>query len=102
MEWPVITVMSCRWHSPPSSQTGQSWGWFSISHSTTWRRKSAAKAAGRDGSPSEAPIPIRKPSSTVIMQAICSRPRVSASSRYWSTAHSRQEPTEPIAGCQQK
>ena len=77
-----MTVMSWRWHSPPSSQTGQSWGWFSISHSMTCLRKSAANAAGRDASPSEVPMPILKPSSTVIMQAICNRPRVSASSRY--------------------
>ena len=48
-----MTVMSCKWHSPPSSQTGQSWGWFSINHSMTCLRKSAAKAA---------PIETRMPS----------------------------------------
>ena len=30
-----MTVMSCRWHSPPSSQTGQSCGWLIISSSIT-------------------------------------------------------------------
>src|SRR5690242_14986158 len=36
---PVISVMSWRWHSPPSSQTGQSCGWLVISHSITLARK---------------------------------------------------------------
>ena len=39
------TVMSCRWQAPPSSQTAQSCGWFSISHSMTWARNRAASGS---------------------------------------------------------
>ncbi len=41
--------MSCRWQSPPSSHTGQSCGWFSISHSTTDSRNlTAGRRRDRD------------------------------------------------------
>ena len=86
---PVITVMSCRWHSPPSSQTGQSCGWFSMSHSMTDLRKSSAWGASMEK---------RMPSRTEVMQAMTRRPRVSSSSAYSMAAHWRHAPTEPIAG----
>ena len=88
-----MTVMSCRWHSPPSSQTGQSCGWFSINHSITDSRKRAACGAAMDR---------RMPSRTDVMQAMTMRPRSSFSSAYSMMAHCRQAPTEPMAGCQQK
>src|SRR5438876_10656588 len=45
---------------------------------------------------------MRVPSAAGVMQAITILPRVSASSLNCLTAHWRQAPTEPIAGCQQK
>ena len=46
--WPVMTVMSWRWHSPPSSHTGQSWGWFVMSHSMTPARNARASGSSMD------------------------------------------------------
>ena len=85
--------MSWRWHSPPSSQTGQSCGWFSISHSMTPARNATASGSS---------IEMRVPSSAGVMQAITILPCVSFSSLNCLTAHCRQAPTEPRAGCQQK
>src|SRR6056300_646163 len=44
----------------------------------------------------------RAPSLGDVMQAILRRPRSSSSLAYSITAHCRQEPTEPMLGCQQK
>lgn len=88
-----MTVMSCRWHSPPSSQTGQSWGWPAISQAIT-----AARNAFASGSS----IEIRTPSAAAVSQAMTIFPRVSRSSLNSLTAHCRQAPTLCSAGCQQK
>src|SRR5262245_47080513 len=85
--------MSCRWQSPPSSHTGQSCGWFSITHSTTDARNLTAAGAVIDR---------RALFAAAVMHAITTRPVVSFSSRYCTTAHCRHAPIEPIAGCQQK
>src|ERR1035441_5742618 len=85
--------MSCKWHSPPSSHTGQSWGWFSIRPSIMDARNSATSASS---------IEMRVPSTAGVIQAITILPRVSLASLNCLTAHWRQAPTEPIAGCQQK
>ena len=91
--WPVITVMSCRWQWPPSSHTGQSCGWLVISHSTTLSRKRLASSSSME---------IQVLSLAGVMQDMTMRPRVSFSSVYCFTAHWRQAPTLPSAGCQQK
>ena len=44
----------------------------------------------------------RAPSIAGVMHAMTMRPRWSFSSRYCLTAHWRQAPTDPSAGCQQK
>ena len=85
--------MSCRWHSPPSSQTGQSCGWLIISHSTTLARNSRASGSS---------IEMRVPSAAGVMQAMTMLPCLSFSSWNCLTAHCRQAPTDPSAGCQQK
>ena len=41
-------VMSCRWQAPPSSHTGQSWGWLVICHSTTVLRNSFASSSSME------------------------------------------------------
>ena len=58
-----MTVMSCRWHSPPSSHTGQSCGWFTISHSVTLARNSRASGSS---------IEMRVPSAAGVMHAMTS------------------------------
>ena len=65
-----MTVMSCKWHSPPSAQTGQSWGWLSIRDSTTAVRNLAALSPDRENT---------APSVTGVMQPITMRPWVSSS-----------------------
>ncbi len=63
--------------------------------------------AFNDGRPGIRPPPdprieMRVPSAAGVMQAMTSLPCVSASSLNCLTAHWRQAPTEPSAGCQQK
>src|SRR6185369_9635527 len=90
MPWPPAMVKSCNWHSPPSSQTGQSWGWLIISHSMTDLRRAMASGSVVDTT---------MPSWAGSMQDICS-PLTGPSSIF--TAHTRQAPALPRAGCQQK
>ncbi len=87
--------MSCRWHSPPSSHTGQSCGWLSIISSIMRRRNTVASSSR---------IEILMPSCASVMQAMA-RSLFSLPSRavhHRRTAHWRQAPMEPITGCQQK
>src|SRR5581483_9055627 len=58
--------------------------------------------AARKVTASGSSIEIRVPSAAGVMQAITMRPRLSFSSLNCLTAHCRQAPTEPSAGCQQK
>ena len=56
----------------------------------------------RNCAASSSRMEMRAPSRAGVMHAMTMRPRRSSSSRYCLTAHWRQAPTEPRAGCQQK
>ena len=65
--------MSCRWHSPPSSHTGQSCGWLVISHSTTSVRNSLASGSSIEmRTPSSAPRHAghHQPAARVVLVAV--------------------------------
>ena len=77
----------------PMSYFRQSCGWLIIIHSMVVARNSTASWSLNE---------MRVPWLAGVMQAMTIRPCVSFSSRNCFTAHWRQAPTDPIAGCQQK
>ncbi len=85
MPCPAAIVRSWSWHSPPSSQIGQSCGWFIISHSSTYLR-SWIDWGSR--------VVTSMPSWASVMQAITMR---ALPCIVTVTAQTRHEPTAPSA-----